>query len=116
LTTAKNRLITNILLRKGGVVNKVASRYVMAGFQVRVNPEIPGLDLIATKSGEAYGVRVIWEKKRYEGQVIEELLNASKKLGLKPILILYGSGPHIDKDIIEEASRKGVLVKRIRGV
>ena len=40
----------------------------------------------------------------------------SKKLGLKPILILYGSGPHIDKDIIEEASRKGVLVKRIRGV
>ncbi|MET1160835.1 MAG: restriction endonuclease [Thermoprotei archaeon] len=117
MVTARERFIVNRLLEKGGVVNKVATRYVAAGFNVRVKPNINDIDIIAirnTKMGERYGIKVLHEKREYGVEVVNRVLETCKQHSLKPVLILYGSGPRLSEEALNRAREEGVIVKRIR--
>ncbi len=112
MTTARQGFIVNKLLEKGGVVNKVAANYVKAGFSVKVNPSIKNVDLIATRGGERYCIKVLWEKKTYGEKQLTGFIESCTKIGYNPVIILYGSGPRLDPGFLDK--HKDIKVRRIR--
>ncbi len=113
MTTAKIRFIVNKLLEKGGVINKVASRYVEAGYRVRIGFSRE-IDLYMVRRSERCGAKILWLKKTYSIEELNGFLEDCRKHGLKPIIILYGSGPHIDPESLSKLREDNVLVRRIR--
>ncbi|WP_244372467.1 hypothetical protein [Staphylothermus marinus] len=114
MTTARRMFVINKLLRKKNVVGKVAARYVAAGFNVTVNPPLKGVYFTASKHGVRYAGIVLWQKKKVGEEIIGKAKEIADKYKVKPIIILYGSGPIIDKDIVAKAREAGIIIKRIR--
>jgi hypothetical protein len=115
VTTAREAFIANKLIEKGGVVNKVAANYVRAGFNVRINPGIGDMDIIAIRSrDEKYCMKVLWEKRVYGEEHLTGFIEACKKNSCKPVIILYGSGPSIDEGFLKK--NNDIKVRRIRAI
>lgn len=114
MTTARRMFIINKLLKKKNIVGKVAARYVAAGFSVTVNPPLKGVDFTATKHSVRYAGIILWQKKKYGEEVVVKAKEIAEKYKVKPIVILYGSGPVVDKEVILKAREEGIIVKRIR--
>lgn len=113
LTSAKQKFIINKLLKKGGVLNKVASRYIESGFKVRIQPSIDKIDIIACKGGEKYGLKVFYQKKVITKKDIEDFLKKCIENSLKPVIVIYGNGPVLSQELLKEETRE-FLIKRIR--
>ncbi len=114
MTTAKRRFVINKLLSKKNVISKAATRYVAAGFSVTVNPPLKGVDFIAIKKNIKYAGIVLWKKKKYSEEVISKAKEIASKYNVKPVILLYGSGPRIDKEIVLKAKEEGIIIRRIR--
>ncbi|OYT40460.1 MAG: hypothetical protein B6U89_02065 [Desulfurococcales archaeon ex4484_58] len=115
MTTARQKFLINKFLEKKSVKYKVASRYVAAGFNVRIRSNGNGVHIIAVKNREKYGIHVLYEKKSYDLDSLNSFLEECKKLGLKPVIILYGSGPKLDQEVLSRIEEENIIVRRIRG-
>jgi len=113
LVTARQGFIVNKLLRKGGVINKVAAHYVKAGFSVRIKPDQSSrIDFTAVKRSEKYCIKVLWEDKLDE-ENLARFIEACRDIKYTPVLILYGSAPKISQEILSKYINE-VKIRRIR--
>lgn len=115
MTSAKRLFLMRKLREKYSVKGRVASRYIAAGFSVTINPPLTGVDFTATKHGFRYAGIILWEKKTYNTDVVEKAHSIGEKYRVKPLIILYGSGPRITREAVEKARELGVIIRRIRG-
>ncbi len=100
--------LANTLVRKYGILGKVASRYVLAGFSVRVFKDY----ILARGRGESRVVCVITNVKELSDKLprVKEL---AKKLLSKPTLVVYGKCK-IPDELIEKVTSEGVGIKFVR--
>lgn len=113
MTTAREAFEAKMLARKYGVPGKAAGRYRMAGYRVEMTPGGKA-DFIARRRGEALAVKVYERSGEVPVAVLEELASYSAGAGLKPVLVLYGSGPRLSAEARDKARELGVSVKRVR--
>ncbi len=102
------------LTKRFGIKGRVAARYVAAGYSVTVNPPLEGVDFTASKHGVRYAGIIFWEKKSIGPEIIEKAHAIGEKYRVKPVIVLYGSGPKITAEALDKARELGVLVRRIR--
>jgi len=114
MTTARQRFLANLLEAKGGVYNRIASKYVNAGYHVRFDHGFKDIDLIVYRSRERFGLKILYMKKVYGKTDLENFLNSCEKHGLKPVIILYGSGPRLDQEMLASLAEKKVRIRRVR--
>ena len=100
--------IANTLIKKYGVVGKVASRYVLAGFSVRVN----GKYIYAKKEGNNLVIGVAINEAE-ANSIINELLDKARKLRSTPILAIFGR-ESISREFIDRLTKEGVKVRFFR--
>lgn len=115
MVTAREKFIAKKLVEKHGVSGKVAGRYIYAGFSVTFNVKVGDyvFDFIA-KKGEKYCIKVFDGKVTVTEDDVKKAADAANKLGCKPIIILYGSGPRVDERAIDVANELGVVFRRVR--
>lgn len=113
MATARQTRVIKRLVKNNGVLGRVAARYIEAGFRVKLDPGIEGLDIVAVKEGVKLGVKVLTNPKLVEGSV-EKLKSSCEKHGFKPVLVLYGSVPKLNKEVLDKLVENGVIVKRVR--
>ncbi len=115
MVTAREAFEAKKLAARYGVVGKVAARYRMAGYEVRVESAEEGskLHFTAVKPRDRIAVRVYWRTGPVPESVVEELASAAGS-GFKPVLVLYGAGPKITPQVLEKARGLGVSVRRVR--
>ncbi|MCE4610459.1 MAG: restriction endonuclease [Desulfurococcales archaeon] len=117
MATAREAYEARLLASRYGPIGKVAGNYRVAGFQVKVisSSEDAPLNFIAwKKGGERLGVKVRVKSGPVDRSEIEALKAEAEKNNAKPILVLYGKGPRIARELVEEARRMGVSLKRVR--
>jgi len=114
MTTARQRFLANLLESKGGVYNRIASRYIRAGYRVRFDHGFKDIDLVISRSRESYGLKILYMKKIYVKTDLENFFNNCEKHGLKPVIILYGSGPRLDQETLASLAEKKVKIRRVR--
>jgi len=98
----------NVLREKYGAVGKVAARYVLAGFNVRVED-----NLIYVKGNDMNAVLGVVSNENRLNSTINELSRIKERLGTKTVLVLYGNRKWSD-DLIKKIKDKGLDVKFIR--
>ncbi len=98
----------NVLREKYGAVGKVAARYVLAGFSVRVED-----NLIYVKGNGMNAVLGVVSNEKGLNSMINELSRIKERLGTKAILVLYGNRKWSD-DLIKKIKDKGLDVRFIR--
>ncbi len=115
MVTAKAKFISRRLREKYGVVGKVAERYISAGYSVTFNVKCNDVlfDFIA-KKGEKIGVKIYNGKIKVGLEDIEKISRAAEKLGVKPVIVLYGSGPSVSEEALDKADELNISIKRIR--
>ena len=116
MATAREMFDARMLASKYGPVGRVAAGYRTAGFQVKVldkTGEEP-VSFIAWKKGARFAVRVVIKSESVSANTVKALIEEAKKNDARPVLVLYGRGPKIEKDALEEAKSQGVKVRRFR--
>ena len=115
MVTPRQVYLASRLVEKYGVIGRVASRYVTAGYSVRVfHPTRYGpLHVIAVKHGNTLAIDVVTGSINIE--IVKNLLEKSKLLRAKPILVVYGRGVVIPEDVKTFCNENGIKVKRILG-
>ena len=117
MATPREAYEARLLASRYGPIGKVAGNYRMAGFQVKVisGSEDAPINFIAWKKGEErLGVKVRIKSGPIDKSEVEALKAEAEKNNVKPILILYGRGPRISRELAEEARKMGVSLKRVR--
>lgn len=104
----KRIYLSNTLIRKYGVLGRVASRYVLAGFSVRVNS-----DYIMIKGRNENKVVVVVENSKEFRDKVGKVKELAKKLSSKPVIAVYGRCKISDEDL-EKAVNEGIQIKFIR--
>ena len=85
---------SNRLIKKYGVLGKVASRYLLAGYSVRVQSDY----ILASKQGSNLVIGVAINDKDV-GELIDKIAAASKKFNRVPVIVLYGRNKWKDETI-----------------
>jgi protein involved in ribonucleotide reduction len=114
MTGAKQIFLMRKLSSKYGVSGRVAARYVAAGYSVTVNPPLKDVDFVASKHGVRFAGIILSGKKLYGVEIVEKAREIGEKYRVKPLLILYGTGPRITVEALEKAREYGVIIRRIR--
>jgi hypothetical protein len=101
------------LASRYGVVGKVAANYRTAGYEVKVETtkEEAPYNFIAWKKGEKLLVKVYSKSGEVPSKILENLSTAGEG---KKILVLYGAGPRIVRELIDKAKQFGISIKRVR--
>ncbi len=104
------------LREKFGVEGIVASRYLEAGYSVRIGFNTPRgrLSIIAKKEGKVLAIDVVHEKRLVTSNDIVEISEKAKSINAKPILVIYGRGPKVSNEAKEKAKELGVEIKFIK--
>jgi len=104
------RYIANTLLRKYGPTGYAAGNYVRAGYSVRVlSPDT----FTAVKSSDKLIIKIVASYSKALLSEITKFRDMASKLGLKPIVILYGN-TNINSEVVNRIKEMGVRVKRLR--
>lgn len=116
MSLAKIRFVQKALIEKYGNVGIVASRYLEAGFSVRVNhsTRLGPIHIIAGGNGMRLAIEVFSEPREVPRDVIEKLVEKAKLVRAKPILVLYGNGPKLSDELFKFCKERGVKIRRIR--
>ncbi len=100
--------LSNTLTRKYGILGRVASRYVLAGFSVRVNN-----DHILIKGRNESKVVVVVESSKELRDKAGKVKELAKRLSSKPVIAVYGRCKISDEDL-EKVVNEGIQIKFIR--
>lgn len=116
MATARQRFLSRVLIRKYGEVGVVASRYLEAGYAVRVmHPTRYGpVHVFAQRGGERLVIEVFKESREVGQSDVEPLLKKAELLRSRPVLVLYGDGPRLGDGLYRELRERGVKIRRIR--
>ena len=114
MVTAREAFEAKKLEARYGVVGKVAARYRIAGYQVQVETtdSSASYNFVATKKGEKILVKVYNKTGQVPVSVVEALAGSGP--ATKKVLVLYGRGPKITRQLLDAAREKGVSLRRIR--
>lgn len=116
MATAREIYEAKLLANRYGPVGKVAGNYRTAGFQVKVlsaEEEAP-LNFLAWKKGERYAVKVVVRSGPIDPSILEKLKEEAEKNSARPVLVAYGRGPKVTRQLIEAAKSAGVSLRRFR--
>ena len=115
MTTARLRFLQATLIKRYGVLGRVAALYAGAGLHVRVNhPTRHGpVHIIASGGGQRLAVEVYNAPAPAPPSVVESLAAKASLLKAKPVLVLYGDAG-IAPEAAELARKLGVKIKRVR--
>ena len=115
MVTAREAFEAKKLVARYGVVGKVAARYRTAGYQVQVETTDPSAsyNFTASKKGEKILVKVYQKTGQVPVSEVEALASAGPAAA-KKVLVLYGRGPRITKQLLDAAREKGVSLRRVR--
>jgi len=104
------------LEKKYGIIGKVAGRYIEAGYTVNIGFQTAkgDIDVVAKKENRILAIDVISESVKVDVNVIEKLKEKAASINAKPILVLYGAGPQLQKEALKRAEELGVEIKRVR--
>ena len=116
MATHRELYEARMLATRYGPIGKVAGSYRTAGYEVEVIGVEEGLpvNFIATKTGERLAVKVYLKSGQVPLSVIEELKREASNSNCRPVLVLYGRGPRLTKEIIEKAKEMEVAIRRVR--
>ncbi len=116
MSLAKIRFVQKALMEKYGSIGIVASRYLEAGFSVRVNhpTRLGPVHIIASGNGMRLAIEVFSEPRDVPRDVVEKLIEKAKLVRAKPILVLYGNGPKLSDELYRFCREHGIKVRRIR--
>ncbi len=99
-----------------GSIGVVAGRYLEAGYSVEImHPTRYGpIHIIARGNNRIMAIEVIDKHEKVSIDDVQRLINKSKLVNAKPILILYSDGPTISDDVYTFCRENGVKVRRMR--
>jgi len=99
---------SNRLVEKYGVLGKVAARYLLAGYSIRIQSNF----ILASKEGSNLIIGVAINDKNAE-KLITEITEASKKLSRIPVIVLYGRNKWRN-ETIKAIKDHGITYKLVR--
>ncbi|RLG89066.1 MAG: hypothetical protein DRO18_00115 [Thermoprotei archaeon] len=99
----------NVLKEKYGVLGKVASRYLLAGFDVRIRD-----DLIYVRGKGVNEVLGVIVSERDVDRVLNKLKEIKDKVGLSVTAVFYGNKKWGD-EVTSKFKDQGIKVRFIRG-
>ncbi len=99
---------SNRLIEKYGVLGKVAARYLLAGYSVRIQDNF----VIASKEGSNLIIGVAINDKDTK-ELIDRIATTSKKLNRIPVVVLYGRNRWKD-ETINMLRERGITYKSVR--
>ncbi|RLG00318.1 MAG: hypothetical protein DRN49_03125 [Thaumarchaeota archaeon] len=99
---------SNRLVEKYGVLGKVAARYLLAGYSIRIQSNF----ILASKEGSNLIIGVAINDKNAE-KLITEITEASKKLSRIPVIVLYGKNKWRN-ETIKAIKDHGITYKLVR--
>lgn len=116
MVTARERFLWKKLREKYGIVGEVAGRYIAAGYGVTRDVKVGDIrfDLVASKDKQRLAIKIFHETKEITPDIIEAYALAAKRIGSKPVIILYGKGPRISEEALNKAIELDVSLKRIQ--
>ncbi|MCS7111285.1 MAG: hypothetical protein RMI45_00950 [Ignisphaera sp.] len=108
--------LCKIFERRYGVIGRVARRYLMAGYSVEfMHPTRYGsIHIIARRGSEKIAVEVFEKPSSVTMDTATRLLEKSRLVGAKPLLVLYSSGPRMDSTMRNYCAENGIRIRRIR--
>jgi len=95
-------------VEKYGVLGKVAARYLLAGYSIRIQSNF----ILASKEGSNLIIGVAINDKNAE-KLITEITEASKKLSRIPVIVLYGKNKWRN-ETIKAIKDHGITYKLVR--
>jgi hypothetical protein len=115
VATARQRYTASRLAEKYGVVGRVASRYIYAGYSVRLlHPTRHGsVHIIAKKYGSVLAIDVVTDNPSVD--VAKSLLEKSKLLRARPVLVLYGNKLPAPQELVSFCEENNIKLKRVLG-
>ncbi len=113
---SRAKYICRIYEKKYGVVGRIAKRYIMAGYSVEfMHPTRYGsIHIVARGDGQKIAIEVFDKSSTVSMETVSRLLEKSKLIGAKPILILYSNGPRIDNEVYRYCIENGIKIRRIK--
>ena len=99
---------SNRLIDKYGVLGKVAARYLLAGYSVRIQ----GNFILASRGGNNLIIGVAINDKEAR-ELADKIATTSKKLNRIPIVVLYGRNRWRD-ETISMIRERGIPYKLVR--
>ena len=116
MSLAKIRFVQKALIEKYGHIGIVASRYLEAGFSVRVNhpTRFGPIHIVASGNGMRLAIEVFSEPREVPQDILEKLIEKAKLVRAKPVLVLYGNGPKLGNEIFKFCKEHGIKVRRMR--
>jgi len=115
MVTARETYIASKLVERYGVIGRVASRYVTAGYSVRVlHPTRYGpVHVVAKKHGVTLAIDVTTGIPSVEAA--KSLLEKAKLLRARPILVIYGRGSVVPQEVVSFCAENNIKLKRVLG-
>lgn len=116
MATAKTRYLQKIYEEKHGCIGKVASRYLEAGYSIELmhSTRYGCVHILARKSNMVLAIDVVDKQGTVTIDMVKLLLDKSKLLRARPILILYSDGPKIDDEVHKFCVEHGIKIRRLR--
>jgi len=99
---------SNRLIEKYGVLGKVAARYLLAGYSVRIQDNF----VLASKEGNNLIIGAAINDKDAK-ELIDKISTTSKKLNRTPVIVLYGRNRWKD-ETINMIRERGITYKLVR--
>lgn len=116
MVSSKIKHLQKIYEEKYGVMGKVASRYLNAGYSVTFNhPTRYGLiPVVVYGKGLRIAIEVIEKSGYIDINIVKNLIEKAKLLKAKPMLILCSDGPRLSDEIRKLCKDNGVKIRRIK--
>lgn len=117
MTTARIRHLQKILIEKYGVIGRVASRYLGAGYSLELmHPTRYGpIHIIARGGGgQIFAIEVISKPDDTNLETVKSFLEKAKLVRAKPILVLYSDGIKLPEEVYKFCIENGIKVKRVK--
>lgn len=115
MPTARQVYLSRLFEKRKGIVGKVASRYLQAGFSIEFDhPTRYGpVQIIARRGGEKLVIEV-YDRGKVELDVIKLFHEKVKILKGKPVIVLYGAGVDLSEEAKNYCKDNNIRVKRIQ--
>jgi len=115
MVTPRQAYLASKLVEKYGVIGRVASRYLTAGYSVRIlHPTRYGpVHVVALKHGTTLAIDIATGSVSVE--IAKNILEKSKLLRAKPILVIYGRSVVVPEDVKTFCDENGIKLRRILG-
>lgn len=113
MATARQRYLTNRLVEKYGVIGRVASRYICAGYSVKLLhlTRHGPVHIVAKKHGSVLAIDVVTGNPSIN--TAKNLLEKSKLLKAHPILVIYGGEFTVPREVLLFCEENGIRLKRV---